>query len=121
MYFVLRNRPILFFLNYIIPITVLMFLVEVIAKYCSELKVFHLELWDRVIMDVQDVDNEPHFLKLQDLKIKCEDYIEPLNSKLMKYFLSCDSSLKIVQYVGHLAWLNDENFKELWSFSILQR
>ena len=95
--------------------------IEVIGKYCSELRLFHIEIWDRVIMDVQELDEERHFEKLQDLKVKCEDYIEPLPPSVMKYFLKCDSSLKVLQYASHLSWLNDENFQEIWSVPTLQR
>ena len=99
----------------------------IIGKYCSELRLFHLELWDKIFKDnVQEINkpntSEPYFTKLQDLKINCEDYIEPLHLNMMKYFMNCDSSeLKIFQYVAHLSWLNDDNFVALWSHKTLQR
>jgi hypothetical protein len=99
--------------------------IEVIGKYCSELKVFHLELWDKVI-EVEDDDQigleRPYFSNLQDLKIKCEDYIEPLPRSVMKYFFQCDSHhLKIVQFVAHLSWLKHDNLITSWTLQNLQR
>ena len=90
-----------------------------IAKHCQELKLFHLEIWEKLILD-EDIIGDNYFGKLEDLKIECEHYTEPLTFNVMKFFMGCHS-LKIVQYFAHLTWLTDEDFQSLWKLSALQR
>ena len=94
-----------------------------IAKYCQELKLFHLEIWDKLILDNEDKvsTEENYFPKLEDLKVKCEHYTEPLTVNVMKFFMGCNSGLKIIQYCAHLSWLTDEDFQSLWKLGTLQR
>lgn len=97
--------------------------IEMIGKYCSELKTFHLELWERVIMTSDDnAEGKSFFENLQDLKIKCEDYIEPLEPRVIRAFTkSSSTNVKIIQIIAHLSWLKDEDFTAIWSLPILQR
>ena len=94
-----------------------------IAKYCQKLKIFHLEIWDKLILDNEDLilAEENYFPKLEDLKVKCEHYTEPLTVNVMKFFMGCNSGLKIIQYCAHLSWLTDEDFQSLWKLGTLQR
>ena len=95
--------------------------IQVIGRYCQELKLFHLDIWDKIIA-YDDEPNEMKFMKLEDLKIKCEDYTEPLQAFVVKYFLkNRESSLKMVQIIAHLSWLTDESFSQLWSEKNLEK
>ena len=76
---------------------------------------FHVEIWDGDFEDsitelaikappigyeVQGVVSrniKPYFMSLQDIKIKCETYVEYLTPELFFYILGCHSNLKIVQ------------------------
>ena len=39
----------------------------------------------------------PYFRSLQDIKIKCESYVEYLPPELLHYIFDCDGKLSIVQ------------------------
>ena len=94
--------------------------IAVIGKYCTELKIFHLEIWDRLMTSNDEtwgnVDLGGSYPKLEDLKLKFEDYSDPMAEFVPSYFLrnNC-STLKIVQLIAHLSWLDDVKFQNLWS------
>ena len=102
--------------------------IQVIGKYCHELKIFHLEVWNTIIWSREDesvttnqIDHRS-FPKLEDLKLKCEDYTEPIPEFVIKYFLQSEhSNLNIVQICLHLSWLTDENFPNIWSICNLTK
>ena len=92
--------------------------IQIIGKYCHELKIFHLEVWNTIVWSHEDESklDEDSFPKLEDLKLKCEDYTEPIPEFVIRYFLQSENSnLNIVQICVHLSWLNDENFPTIWS------
>lgn len=97
--------------------------IQIIADYCQELKLFHLDIWDKIIFDNnENLQKNGIFAKLEDLKIKCEDYTDPLPEIVTEFFLKNEfGALKNLQITAHLSWLNDEKFTNLWSLSNLQR
>ncbi len=58
-----------------------MFLISVIGKNCLNIGQFHLDIWCEDIEDIETLSEaklDEHFLQLQDLKIKCQDFVETL-------------------------------------------
>ena len=88
---------------------------SVIGEQCKVLSKFHVEIWDGDFEDsITELANKappigdevqgavsqnikPYFISLQDVKIKCETYVEYLPPELFFYILGCHSNLKIVQ------------------------
>ena len=99
--------------------------IQIIGEYCHELKIFHLEVWNTIVSSREDetrITNEKSFPKLEDFKLKCEDYTEPIPEFVIKYFLQSEhSNLNIVQICVHLSWLTDEVFPSLWSIGNLMK
>ena len=99
--------------------------IQIIGEYCHELKIFHLEVWNTIVWSREDetrLTNEKSFPKLEDFKLKCEDYTEPIPEFVIKYFLQSEhSNLNIVQICVHLSWLTDEVFPSLWSIGNLMK
>ena len=91
----------------------------VIGQQCNVLNKFHVDIWDADFEDsISDLtstsknnngDREikssqimtesvgPYFKPLQDVKIKCESYVEYLPPELFYYIFDCHSQLSIVQ------------------------
>ena len=76
---------------------------SVIGTQCEKLERFHIEFWSEELEDeeaLEDIPNE-YFNNLQDLKVKCKEFVERLTSLLFKNLLNCSSeSLTIIQ-VSH--------------------
>ena len=88
---------------------------SVIGEQCMVLSKFHVEIWDGDFEDsITELANKaphigdevhgaisqnikPYFISLQDIKIKCETYVEYLPPELFFYILGCHSNLTIVQ------------------------
>ena len=47
---------------------------------------------------------------LQDLKIKCEVYVDFLSEDVFEYFLHQCQNLRIVQYIGPIDWMVHQVF-----------
>ena len=57
------------------------FLISVIGKNCLNIGQFHLDIWCEDIEDIEALSEaklDEIFLQLQDLKIKCQDFVETL-------------------------------------------
>ena len=57
------------------------FLIAVIGKNCLNLGQFHLDIWCEDIEDIEALSEakvSENFVQLQDLKIKCQDFVETL-------------------------------------------
>ena len=72
-----------------------------IGEQCNVLTRFHVEIWEAAFEDsvseLYRADNEPYFKSLQDVKIKCENYVDYLPPELFCYIFDCHGQLSIVQ------------------------
>ena len=86
-----------------------------IGKYCINVGQFHLDIWCEDIEDIESLENidktAEYFPLLQDLKVKCQDFVEHLPRQLFEFLFGCHSNLKLVQYVAPLDWLSDRQIE----------
>ena len=89
-----------------------------IGKYCINVGQFHLDIWCEDIEDIESLENidktGEYFPQLQDLKVKCQDFVEHLPRQLFEFLFGCHSNLKLVQYVAPLDWLNDRQIETMF-------
>ena len=93
--------------------------ITVIGEQCCVLSRLHIDIWDanfddsinelicnkRKMGNDEDIKKQaslndsviPYFRSLQDIKIKCESYVEYLPPELLYYIFDCDGKLSIVQ------------------------
>ena len=99
---------------------------SVIGEQCHVLTRLHIDIWDANFEDsideltcnVTSSSNKeeigkkktepviPYFRSLQDVKIKCESYVEYLPPSLFDYIFGCLGQLSIVQVTKILKCLN---------------
>merc|ERR1712126_754920 len=87
---------------------------------CPHLTKLHLTLWREDMADVA-VLNLPHikdrnvFSNVEDLKVKCEMYVEFLPEEVFEVFLHQCSRLRIVQYIAPIDWVIHQDLIDLFS------
>ena len=82
---------------------------------------FHLNIWCEDIEDVHSLEqsgleNLPeHFVQLQDLKVKCEDFVETFPPQVFQFLLASKSNLKMVQFIAPLEWMNHQHLEPVFN------
>jgi hypothetical protein len=70
----------------------------------------NVELLERTGLENQNLD---YFCQLQDLKVKCEDFVETFPRQVFQFLLECKSKLKMVQFIAPLEWMNHRHVEPL--------
>ena len=62
---------------------------------------FHVEIWEAdfedSVSELYGADNKPYFKSLQDVKIKCENYVDNFPPEFFSYIFDCHGQLSIAQ------------------------
>ena len=60
------------------------------------------------------------FVQFQDLKVKCEIYVEFLPEQVFEFFLSKCHNLKILQFIGPVDWIVHQDIVEIFKYNSLE-
>jgi hypothetical protein len=82
--------------------------IAAIGRFCPGLTRLHLTLWREDMTDLAALQLPPGpapFAGLQDLKLKCELYVDFLPEDVFEFFLHHCRCLKTVQYIAPIDWI----------------
>ena len=94
-----------------------------IGKYCLNLGQFHLNIWSEDLEDLDsleqsDLENQnlpEYFPQLQDLKVKCEDFVETFPQPVFQFLLHNKLNLKMAQFIAPLQWMNHQHLESMFN------
>jgi len=96
--------------------------VVTVGLCCPLLNKLHLTLWREDLIDTEALDLRPSQVpdsqaswgNLQDLKVKCEVYVEFLPEQVFEFFFQQCQRLKIVQFIGPIDWIVHEDILDVF-------